>query len=370
MQSLRLPVVATVLTAAAIGQVNPFVFFPQDPERQVVTCTSYVGRPDLANAAEALMEIDPTNFPGVGDAHHFSRFFGVYHWVADERLSTVETYDLVVRTGLPAGGPDMSASGELLRIAGLTTPPSSNQQRGTWEMHDGFNIGGGLLLAHTVQIEGVLPRCYVGVGLPANPLWPATDGHALFRADLIGANTAAALGENERLGAPNPTWAGLQGAPSFSTPWSYILGPFVTSPNLHMGGVDPLSSRLGAPGANLGMNGLYPDVTGIPRRDGLLVRVTDNLAPFGWCFTGASLGLRPPLFHWQMMGSLIGHSFLGPQPISLEIANLQNGEHEYIVALPATIPTALVGTHLAFQAIVWDLNSGPGNWTNAHAVHF
>ncbi|MCA8975877.1 MAG: hypothetical protein KDC98_14240 [Planctomycetes bacterium] len=370
MQRLHTVFAITTLAAVAASQVNPFVFYPQDPERQTVTCTSYVGRPDMSNAAEALMEIDPAHFPGVGDAHHFSRFFGVYHWVADERLSTVETYDLVVRSAAAGPGPDMTPTGELLRIAGLTTPPSGNTQRGTWIMYDGFSITGGLLVNHTQPIEGYLPRTYVGVGLPANPLWPATDGHALFRADLLGANTSASHGENERAGAPNPTWAGLQGAPSFSTPWSYILGPFVTSPNLHMGGTDPRSSRLGAPGANLAMNGLFPDVSGSPRSDGLLVRVTDNLAPFGWCFTGASLGLQSPLFNWPMQGSLIGHSFLGARPISLEIATLTLGQHEYVVALPSTIPTALVGTHLAFQSIVWDQNSGPGNWTNAHAVHF
>jgi hypothetical protein len=370
MQSLSPIVLFAALAGTAVSQVNPFVFYPQDPERQNVTCTSYVGRPDMANAAEALMEIDPANFPGVGDSHHFSRFFGVYHWVADEKLSTVETYDLVVRNGAPAGGPDMSPSGELLRISGLTTPPSTNTQRGTWIMYDGFNISGGLLLQHNVQIEGYLPRCYVGIGLPANPLWPATDGHALFRADLLGANTPAVVGENERLGAPNPTWAGLQGAPSFSTPWTYILGPFVTSPNLHLGGTDPSSARLGAPGANLGMNGLFPDVSGNPRSDGLLVRVTDNLVPFGWCFTGASLGLQTPLFNWNLMGQLIGHSFLGAHPIPLEIATLQNGAHEYVVKTPGNIPAAMVGTHLAFQSIVWDINQAPGNWTNGHAVHF
>ena len=370
MQPIRSIITAALLTPAAIGQVNAFVFYPQDPERQTITCTSYVGRPDVSNAAEALMEIDHQNFRGVGDANGLVRLSGIYHWVADEKLSTTETYDLVVRhRDAIAGGPDMSASAEFLRITGLTTPPSTNPQRGTWIMYDGFNLTGGLVITTSPD------RYYVGVDLPANPLWPATDGHSLFRADMLGANTPAALGENERLGAPNPTWAGLHTAAPFSTPWPYILGPFVTSPNLHLGGTDPTSNRLGAPGANLGMNGLFPDVGANPRSDGLMVRVTDNLAPFGWCFLGTALGFQTPYYHGSPPAyTLIGLSHIGDHssnpPMSLDVAMLQNGVHEYTVALPGTIPTALVGQYLAFQAVVFDGNTGVAQWTNAQAAHF
>lgn len=365
MQSTRLLFAITSLAGFALSQVNPFVIYPQDPERQTITCTSYVGRPDYNRDAEALLPIDAQDFRGVGDANGVIRVFGVYHWVADENLATTETYDLVVRQGAVGGGPDMAASGELLRIHGLSTPPSINNQRGTWIMYDGFNITGGLVLSPQ-------PRpWYVGVHLPANPLWPASDGHALFRADMLSANTSAVVGENHRLGAPNPTWAGLQGAPSFSTPWTYILGPFVTSPNLHIGGIDPTSSRLGAPGASFGMNGLYPDVSGTPRSDGLVARVTDNLAPFGWAFLGGSPGFRPPYY----LGTphLIGLSYIGDssvRPIVLGLAPLQNGAHEFPLAMPGTIPAVLVGADLVFQAVVFDANLTLGEWTDAQAVHF
>lgn len=364
--------VALVLSAAASAQVNPFVFYPQDPERQTVTCTSFVGRPDVSNRAEALMELDIDYFRGVGDANGVMRFFGIYHWVADEKLSTIETYDLVVRAAAPgaAVGPDMSQAAELTRIANLTTPPSTNPNRGTWIMYDGFNMQGGVLAGHSGP--HLTERVYVGVDLPANPLWPQTDGHSLFRADLLNANTGATLGENHAAGAPDPTWAGIVNG-SFSTKWTYILGPFVTSPNLHMGGVDPTSNRLGAPGANLSMNGLFPDVTGNPRSDGLIVRVTDNLAPFGFVFLGAQLGFRAPYFEFQYIGTLIGHSHIGGltvDPIALDVTTLQNGEYEYTVALPNTVPTFMVGESLVFQAIVWDANIGLANWTNAQATHF
>ncbi|MFO1076898.1 MAG: hypothetical protein U1E73_04130 [Planctomycetota bacterium] len=361
------------LTALASSQVNPFVFYPQDPERQTLTCTSFVGRPDWNNAAEALVELNIDNFRGIGDANGLVRLFGIYHWVADERLSTTETYDLVVRNGLPAGGPDMSQAAEFLRIPGLTTPPSTNPLRGTWIMYDGFNLSGGLSLVSYTQPPYSPPRYYVGVDLPANPLWPATDGHSLFRADMLNANTGATVGENHHAGAPNPTWAGLHAGQSFSTPWTYVLGPFVTSPNLHMGGIDPTSNRLGAPGANIGMGGMFPDVGGQPRSDGLIARVTDNLAPYGWAFLGAQLGFRPAYFEFSYMNVLIGHSHIGDlsvPPLALGLAILQNGVREFTIAPPGTIPPALVGTHLAFQAIVFDANTNIAEWTDAQAVHF
>ncbi len=376
MQSTISLAALTLLASPLLAQVNPFLFYPQDPERQTVTCTSFVGRPDMSNAAEALMELDTQHFRGIGDANGLPRLFGVYHWLADEKLSTVETYGLIVRNGLVAGtGPDMSASAEFLRISGLTSPPSTNPNRGTWIMYDGFGITGGLaqpLLAASDPSVLAPPRYYVGITLPANPLWPATDGHSLFRADLLNAGTGATLGENHRAGAPRPTWAGLA-APgvSFATPWSYILGPFVTSPNLHIGGNDPTSTRLGAPGANFSMNGLWPDISGTPRRDGLVMRITDNLAPYGVVFLGGSVGFQFPYYEGLLYPTLIGHSFLGDSStaVPLGVTSLNNGAREVTIALPNTLSPTLVGTNFVFQSIVWDVNNALAEWTNAQVVH-
>ncbi len=372
MQPIQLLVIAGLLASSVRSQVNPFVFFPQDPERQVVTCTSFVGRPNTNQAAEALLEMRPEDFRGVADANGIARIFGMYHWVADERLSTIETYDLVVRSAAASGpGPDMTVGGELLRIVGLTTPPSTVTARGTWILSDGFGITGGLIL-HSPSQSVTLDRTYFGVDLPARPQWPATDGHALFRADLVNAGTGALLGENHRAGVPNPTWAGRHTLPPYSTPWTYILGPLVTSPNLHVGGIDPTSSRLGATGANLSMNGLWPDIGGSPRSDGVMVRMTDNLAPFGLCGLAASIGFQAPYFEIGLVGILIGHSHIGSPlapPHQLGVGVLANGVHEWSIALPGTVPVALVGMEVVFQGVVWDTNINLAEWTNAQAVH-
>jgi hypothetical protein len=374
--------IGALLAGSVLSQVNPFVFYPQDPERQTLTCTSFVGRPDLAAAGEALMEIRSDDFRGIGLVTAVAggqvpimRLFGVFHWLADERLTTIETYDLVMRNGAATGGPDMSPAGQFLRIAGLTSPPSTNPQRGTWIMYDGFNILGGFVITPQNQQTMAPDRLYVGIGMAANPLWPTTDGHSLFRADMLNAGTGATVGENHRLGAPPPTWAGKIGSPSFSTPWSYVLGPLVTSPNLHIGGLDPTSLRLGAPGANLSMNGLYPDISATPRRDGLIVRVTDTITPFGLVALGGSLGFRPGDFNFQLFSSLnvIGYSFVGDAtnpPLLLTFGALSLGEREWTMALPNTLSPSLQGMDVAFQAIVFDTN-GPqfSEWTNAQEVH-
>jgi hypothetical protein len=373
MSTLRLTSACALLAGATAAQVNPFVFYPQDPERQTLTCTSFVGRPDMSAAAEALMVLDTEHFRGVADANDFQRFFGIYHWLADERLSTSETYSLVVRRALPTGEPNMSPAGERLVISGLSSPPSTSTARGTWLMYDGFNIQGGLIVGYDGNIGDAPARTFFGVRLPANPLWPATDGHSLFRADLLSANTGATVGENHRAGAPHPTWAGRQGAPSFTTPWTYVLGPFVTSPNLHLGGLDPTSTRLGAPGANLSMNGLFPDIAGQPRRDGLTLRITDNIAPNALVVVGGAVGFQPA--YWSAnpngFGRIIGHSYIGTEATAIPLFSgaLANGVREWTIAPPNTISTALVGADFAFQAVVWDIATNIAEWTNAQEVH-
>ncbi len=366
-----------LFTTAALAQVNPFVVFPQDPERETLTCTSFVGRPDWNNAAEALLELNQRDFRSVADANGFMRIFGVYHWLADERLSTTETYSLVIRLPDAGNGPDMTTAGEVLHIAGVTSPPSTNPARGTWIMYDGFGMQGGQIVPGDYFFNTMLPRIYVGVGLPANPLWPNTDGHSLFRADMLNANTGATVGENHNASAVTVTWAGRTAQPSFTTPWSYVMGPFVSSPNLHVGAIDPTTNRLGAQGANYGLGGLYPDISGLPstapRRDGLVIRITDNVAPNGLCFYSASLGFKPHFFEWRLSGTLIGHSHVGDPgdlPITLGLTTLQNGISQYNLAAPGTISPALVGVDLAFQAIIWDVASHLAEWTNAQLVNF
>jgi hypothetical protein len=347
--------------AAQYSQYNPFVVFPQDPERQFITCASFVGRPDLANAAEAHQEINAAWLRGVSDSQGGSLVFGFYHWAADENLSTAESYAVVLRTDAPGGGPDASSNGVIVRVGGLTTPPWPSLSRGTWRMTDGF--------ATPVSVGGV-QAWFMGIDLPASPNWPASDGQSLYRADTPAALTGAPVGEDPRAGAPEVTWGIVAGRAPFTTPWTWLMGVLSDTPNLHVGGLDPGSARIGTPGAsNLGMGGLFPDIRG-PRRDGLTVRLTDNFLPGsggaigiapGFAAPHPILGLGAPFFGFCHIRNL--------EMLTVGFGLLNGGALELPVAAPNTIPTALVGLTFAFQGFVVT-PFGTGALSSAQAVTF
>ena len=67
MQHARPVCAIAVVAATALAQStpNPFIVFPQDPERMVITAASYVRRPDWNAAAEGLQEVALEHFRGV-----------------------------------------------------------------------------------------------------------------------------------------------------------------------------------------------------------------------------------------------------------------------------------------------------------------
>ena len=100
MSSTLLIGVTQLLTVAATCQVNALVFYPQDPERQTITGTSIF---DWTNEAEAMIEVSTDHCRRVGDANGPTFALGVYDWITDETLSSVETYSMGVRKSLASG---------------------------------------------------------------------------------------------------------------------------------------------------------------------------------------------------------------------------------------------------------------------------
>jgi hypothetical protein len=360
MHTLR-PVVFLAASAVA-AQTNPFVVFPQDPERQTVTASSYVRRPDWNMAAEAFQEMGNLMFRGVGDAAGgtcTARAF--YHWAADENTATSETYGIILRTGTttPGNGPDPTLAGEIVRVTGLTTPTGGGG-RGTFIITDAFAT------PVTLPCE---TEWFQGIEFPANLSWPATDGHSAWAADPPGFSPAT-VGDNPRAGAPRVTWRIGTGGAVVTTAWTYIMGVRVDSPVFHIGGVDPLSSRQGAGGGpNLGMGGLFPDVSGTPRSDGLTLRVQDNVQPngLGVFFLSTSFASLPftfPGFGGRIYVDLSSMLWSGG-PVSMT-----NGAAELVLAPPNVIPTSLQRRSLVMQALVVDPTTLTGSFTNAQRVAF
>jgi hypothetical protein len=353
--------IAFVLGAAAGAQSNPFIVFPLDPQRQAVTCASYVGRPDWTNAAEGFQELSPAWFRGVGDATAGCRVDGFYHWAADENVTTSETYGIVLRSA-SGGLLDPTPAGELLRISGLTTPTAVGV-RGTFVMIDTFATPVAVPCDHWFQ----------GMEFPANANWPTTDGHSLWRADVPGI-TQATTGENPRANAPRVTWTLTAAGQTINTGWTYLMGAMAPAPMLHLGGIDPSSGRTGPAAApvfgapSYGMNGLFPDISGTPRADGVNVRIQDSARPAGLAL--AAIGLQYFAVPLSFPG-LQGEVFLDPGSLAtVGFAPMVGGAAVLPVAAPGTIPPLLVGTVLLFQGAVLDPVTGAGAFTNVQAVSF
>ncbi|MBK8098868.1 MAG: hypothetical protein IPK26_17275 [Planctomycetes bacterium] len=353
----RVVIVAGLLAQALVAQNNPFIVFPQDPERQAITSASYVRRPDWNLAAEGFQEVGAA-FRGVGDGGSGCQVLGFYHWAADENITTAEIYGIVLRSGQGTGtGPDVGPTGELLRVGNLSTPSGTGGPRGSWIMTDGFAT------PVTVPCAG---EWFQGVDVLANPLWPASDGYSLWAADMPGISPAT-IGENPRAGVLPVTWRISASGVVAATQWTYILGVLVNQPMLHVGGDDSVSNRQGAGGgANIGMGGMFPDVSGNPRSDGIVLRVHDGANATGLAFFLGSTGYGPIAFP---VPGLAGSVYVDPSfAATLGFVGLTGGAGELSVATPGSISPALVGSSFAFQALVVDPATLGGRFTNGQST--
>ncbi|MFO1078124.1 MAG: hypothetical protein U1E73_10430 [Planctomycetota bacterium] len=346
--------------AGLSAQANPFVFFPQDPERQGITCASYVGRPDWNNQAEGFQEIGTNWIRGVGDETGTSLAHGFYHWAADEDVATTETYGIILRRADPTGAIDTTTAGEIVRVTGLTLPTNPAGGRGGWIMSDIF--------ATPVVVPNT-QSWFMGLDFPANPAWPATDGHSYWRADVAGISPAT-VGENPRSGAPRTNWTVQPTGTAFSNGWSTIMGVLVDTPTLHVGGLDPNNSRQGTTlpntEANYGLGGQFPDISGTPRSDGITLRVQDNVAPQGIAFFVGALGWANPVI--PVLG-ITGQFHLDlALNVGIGFRPMTNGAAELPVNPPGAIAPVFVGVSLKFQGLVYDPATGAARFTNAQTT--
>lgn len=356
----RLLLLLVPATSLCAQGANPFVFFPQDPERQGITAASYVRRPDWNNAAEGFQELAGAWYRGIGDETGVCRVRGFYHWAADENIATAETYGIILRSADPAGLIDPLPTGELLRISGLSTPTAPGGPRGSFVMDDYF--------ATPVAVP-CTQSWFMGIDFPANPAWPATDGHSLWSADIASISPAT-VGENARATAPRANWALRPTGQTIANGWSTIAGVRVDGPTLHIGGLDPTNSRQGVglpcTQASIALAGLFPDVSGSPRADGLNLRIQDNVSAAGLAFVAGALGFSPvPIPFPGIMGQyhldLVSTTVLGFGMIS-------GGALDFPLFTPGAINPVFQGVSLSFQAMVVDPVSGASAFTNAQAT--
>jgi hypothetical protein len=117
------------------------------------------------------------------------------------------------------------------------------------------------------------------------------------------------------------------------------------------------------------MAGLFPDVSGSPRMDGLNMRLEDGNGANGIAvFFGGNA--------WQTIPSLQIPPFVGD--VQVDLASLVplgfalpvGGAAVAPLAAPGAISPALIGSELMFQGLMFDPATGGGQLSNAQVVNF
>ncbi|MCC6672915.1 MAG: hypothetical protein IT458_17760 [Planctomycetes bacterium] len=335
---------------------NLFQIYPE----RTGACTTHVTRMSLAgNAGEVLKEVPATLLRGVGNNGTACRVIGMRIRTADEDGSTAETYHLVFRRAAPGGGPDPTPAGVIARFGPFQTQTSAG--RVGWD------------ITHTFAQPVTIPceaDFYHGFELTqAN--WTA-DGQSIYTAYYYPTPPSPTVGDNPRGNALSLGWTvdpvgqfASRGVPG-QNPWFDLL---LDTPVLNMGGVDPNNVKQSPAGSPcFGAGGLYPDVSGGSRSDGLVARVTDagNTNGRGYVFLSANWlvfagGLPVP--------GVTGRLWTDPTIFLLAgQGNLVGSEATFPIAPAGAINASLVGATVYFQALTVNASLGNLRLSNAAGV--
>ncbi len=313
-----------------------------------------------ATVSEMLLAAPGDLLAGIGDNGSSCETSGFWHLSQDQDPSTNETYHLIIRShDKVTSSPDMSTAGLMSRIGPLTLPPSTSTTPVGWIMIDTFGSPAPL------PCQGGF---YYGIGLPAQPnLW--LDGHGILTSWYIPSAGNATLGDNPRIGAPDLTWAAVAGS-GIAVPGTrtsaggstHAIGIFTPNPNLNVGNIDPGTATLNAPGASgYGAAGLYPDISGSPRNDGIDLRVSDPLNPGGLAV--GVVGVKLTQFSPIPVPGLRGRFWLDPTVlITTPSTTLDLGGVGTIPVLPAgSLNPSYLGVTLYCQSLTIGASGGLSN---------
>jgi len=357
-----LMVSSLVLAGLTPAQTNTeFHVYPQPNANGGNTSTSAAWYYSTTVRNEVLQEVPGALFAGIGDNGTACTINQFRYVTQDQNAATLETYNIVLRKPVTAGnGPDVTAAGLIVRTSTLNLPSGTGAL--AWMITVTFGT------PVTVPCDGSF---FYGaeIGL-FNPTAP--DGQTIHGASY----TLQTLGDNPRFGAPSHGWSFLVGGVNATTTSiNSNMGLLVNGSLLNMGGINPTNTRQPAGTSNYGSGGLYPDVTGNPRSDGLDARVRDYAKAGGVAllFMSRGRGVTGPLpipgitgrFRMDVL-SLFG-PFSGALATPLPE---RSGEAIISLASPGTISPALIGATVYFQAVTIDSTFTILNFTNSAATSF
>lgn len=345
---LKVLVFASVIPTTVTAQ-NEFMIYP---ERNGSAAT-YSSRTSNQKV-EQFMEVSANNFQGVGDGGGACLAFGMYHWATDEDAASQESFSVIFRKPGRAPGPDTSAAGVIAKVGPFMLPTGTG--RAGWRIVTSFS--------RPVQLP-CTGGFFMGIELDADN-WPSMDGHSIWDARY---NPPAnrAIGDNPRQNAPQHAWSNLSGT-TRSYPWSWRMGVLVRAPIVNPGSIDPNSARQTPLGSTCwGAGGLYPDIGGNPRRDGLEMRIEDSANPNGIGI--ALLALRFSTTPTTVPGINGRLHVLPGFLLAMGFSGAQSGVSVVRIAAPRVLPTSFVNAAFTFQGLV-RAPSGQLGFTNATIVRY
>lgn len=353
MRSLTLGTALLAFFSSPRAQSNTAEIYP-DPNATTGSSRGTLG----VNGGEVLQEVPLPGFAGIGDRNGqpMCSLLGGTWVMQDQNAGTQEPYSFLLRrANATMTGPDPTAAGVLTQTA-LTSPPGTGTA--AWLVSTTFTT--------VVQVD-CRGGLFVGLGLSPNPLW-TLDGLSNHIATYAG----GLAGDNPRANAKNLGWQISAGAATQPSPRVWNMGLLVDTPVLNPGGDDPLNNRQPPGTTNYGAGGLYPDVSGMTRSDGLRLRVRDAARSHG---IAAFLMAGGPVLHAGIPFAFLGQGSLWLSPtgfVALGASPLDaNGVVEQVIAPPGTIPTSVAGGALSFQALT--LGSSvqlPGAFSNGTTVEY
>ncbi|MBK8974691.1 MAG: hypothetical protein IPM29_02085 [Planctomycetes bacterium] len=155
--------VALGTAASAQNVINEYVIYPGSLGR-------YYDRGNLGvSQGEVLQGYHKSTLAGLGDDGSAARIESIVTPIADFRNNTQETYDVVVRGGSDAAGPDLTVA-PLGEVLGLNTPLLTNGNRTAWYLNA------------RLSVPIPIPQndfFTVGLRFEAEPTWP-NDGNAVM----------------------------------------------------------------------------------------------------------------------------------------------------------------------------------------------
>jgi hypothetical protein len=323
--------------ARAQNDINEYVVYPGSLGRGYDRGNLGTGQ------GEMLQGYHKSTLAGLGDDGSVARIDKIVTPIADFRNDTQETYDVVVRGGSDAAGPDLSVA-PLGEVLGLTTPRLTNGRATAWYLNARLSA------PITIPQNDFFA---VGLRFEAEPTWPS-DGNAV----MVSPQASHRSGPQQE----DQAWNVVGDASNGNAAGATVSQPMgMVSYHMRLGTTQPVF-QLGVDDGGVqrfGYGGMFPD-SGVSVLAATVQHRAAGAGGQGFAFVFASLPINP--FSFPIPG-VNNRLWVNPgvlEPLGgFPLAASDGVGSAVLFPVPAMPPGTVVG----FQAVTTD---GSSVWlTNA-----